>query len=170
MLVIMVLFSNIFCVAIVRMQRKKGQFTSSKASSDEVGSTSSSWSATGQDENMLETSWVSIHFSNLQVFFHPLVMMTIFPSSIYCFVSQRWYTTCFCCYLKFWAGITPSLKMLIESLCYKVTFFSLFSTEMVDILYSYDFLWCFVQLYTLRNQFQVHSNDASWTSWSKNSL
>ncbi|KAJ9159209.1 hypothetical protein P3X46_024730 [Hevea brasiliensis] len=43
----------------LRMQRKKGQFTSSKASSDEAGSASSGWSATqgsGQDDNMLETS------------------------------------------------------------------------------------------------------------------
>lgn len=42
----------------LRMQRKKGQFTSSKASSDEAGSASSGWSATpasGQDESMLET-------------------------------------------------------------------------------------------------------------------
>ncbi|GMN58362.1 hypothetical protein TIFTF001_027467 [Ficus carica] len=43
----------------MRMQRKKGQFTSSKTSPEELGSASSVWSATpvsGQDENMQETS------------------------------------------------------------------------------------------------------------------
>ncbi|PON71822.1 GATA transcription factor [Parasponia andersonii] len=43
----------------MRMQRKKGQFTSSKASSDEVGSASSVWSGTqgsGQDDGTQETS------------------------------------------------------------------------------------------------------------------
>ncbi|XP_021291024.1 GATA transcription factor 28-like [Herrania umbratica] len=43
----------------LRMQRKKGQFTSSKAISDEVASASSGWSVTpgsGQDESMEETS------------------------------------------------------------------------------------------------------------------
>ncbi|KAB1206684.1 GATA transcription factor 24 [Morella rubra] len=43
----------------LRMQRKKGQFTSSKAISDEVGSDSSVYSATqgaGQDDSMQETS------------------------------------------------------------------------------------------------------------------
>lgn len=47
---------NIGCF---RMQRKKGQFTSSKTSPEELGSASSVWSATpgsGQDENMQETS------------------------------------------------------------------------------------------------------------------
>ncbi|XP_037491172.1 GATA transcription factor 28 isoform X3 [Jatropha curcas] len=42
----------------LRMQRKKGQFTSAKANSDEAGSASSGWSATqgsGLDESMLET-------------------------------------------------------------------------------------------------------------------
>ncbi|GMI83750.1 ZIM LIKE 1, GATA TRANSCRIPTION FACTOR 24, ZIM-like 1 [Hibiscus trionum] len=42
----------------LRMQRKKGQFTSSKAISDEVASASSGWNGTpgsGQDENMQET-------------------------------------------------------------------------------------------------------------------
>ncbi|XP_022744765.1 GATA transcription factor 24-like isoform X2 [Durio zibethinus] len=41
----------------LRMQRKKGQFTSSKVISDEVASASSGWSGTGsgQDENMQET-------------------------------------------------------------------------------------------------------------------
>lgn len=38
----------------LRMQRKKGQFTSSKASPDEVVSASSSWNS-GQDESMQET-------------------------------------------------------------------------------------------------------------------
>lgn len=41
-----------------RMQRKKGQFTSSKASSDDGGPASST-QASGQDESMRETSWVS---------------------------------------------------------------------------------------------------------------
>ncbi|EXC32989.1 GATA transcription factor 28 [Morus notabilis] len=43
----------------MRMQRKKGQFTSAKTSSEELGSASSVWNATpgsGQDENMQETS------------------------------------------------------------------------------------------------------------------
>ncbi|MBA0843101.1 hypothetical protein Goarm_000317 [Gossypium armourianum] len=42
----------------LRMQRKKGQFTSAKAISDEVASASSGWSGTpgsGQDESMQET-------------------------------------------------------------------------------------------------------------------
>ncbi|XP_065870317.1 GATA transcription factor 28-like [Euphorbia lathyris] len=42
----------------LRMQRKKGQFTSSKANSDEAVSASSGWSGTqgsGQDDSMLET-------------------------------------------------------------------------------------------------------------------
>ncbi|KAG8645836.1 hypothetical protein MANES_10G097400v8 [Manihot esculenta] len=42
----------------LRMQRKKGQFTSSKASSDEAGLASSGWSATqgsGQDDSIVET-------------------------------------------------------------------------------------------------------------------
>lgn len=45
---------NIFMCCYIRMQRKKGQFTSSKASSDEVGGgASSDWNAahgSGQDE------------------------------------------------------------------------------------------------------------------------
>ncbi|XP_002522687.2 GATA transcription factor 24 [Ricinus communis] len=43
----------------LRMQRKKGQFTSSKNSSDEMGSGSSLWSGpqgSGQDESLMETS------------------------------------------------------------------------------------------------------------------
>ncbi|OMO85252.1 Zinc finger, GATA-type [Corchorus capsularis] len=43
----------------LRMQRKKGQFTSSKAISDEVASASSGWSGTpgsGHDDSMQETS------------------------------------------------------------------------------------------------------------------
>lgn len=41
------------------MQRKKGQFTSSKANSDGAGAASSGWNVTqgsGQDDSMLETS------------------------------------------------------------------------------------------------------------------
>ena len=48
-------------VAIIRMQRKKGQFTSSKAISEELGSDSSVYSTTqgsGQDDSMQETMWV----------------------------------------------------------------------------------------------------------------
>ncbi|KAJ0078448.1 hypothetical protein Patl1_37106 [Pistacia atlantica] len=40
----------------LRMQRKKGQFTSAKASSDEVGSTSSGWNGAGPDESAQEIS------------------------------------------------------------------------------------------------------------------
>ncbi|OAY45210.1 GATA transcription factor 28 isoform X2 [Manihot esculenta] len=43
----------------LRMQRKKGQFTSSKANSDGAGAASSGWNVTqgsGQDDSMLETS------------------------------------------------------------------------------------------------------------------
>ena len=50
------LSSNI--LVTVRMQRKKGQFTSSKANSDDGGSVSSGCSGmqgSGQDESMLET-------------------------------------------------------------------------------------------------------------------
>lgn len=50
------------------MQRKKGQFTSSKAISDELGPDSSVYSAmqgSGQDDSMQETSWVLIYHSNV---------------------------------------------------------------------------------------------------------
>ena len=55
-----VTWAIVYCIliTIVRMQRKKGQFASSKASSDEVGSASSGWSAAqgpGVDESMVET-------------------------------------------------------------------------------------------------------------------
>lgn len=44
-------------------------------------------------------------------------------------------------------------------------------TEILSILPSlYDFFWWFVQMYSLWNQFKVHTNDASWASWSKNPL
>lgn len=59
----------IYICVFHRMQRKKGQFTSSKAVSDEVGSASSDWNGnSGQDEQ--ETSWVSSHFVITLVFFN----------------------------------------------------------------------------------------------------
>lgn len=95
-------FSCFIC-GYVRMQRKKGQFTSSKAISDEVGSDSSVHNATqgsGQDDGLQETSWVLIFvFECISNFFSILwTIKWFYLSPAYWLFHLRWYK----CSLNFW--------------------------------------------------------------------
>lgn len=60
----------------VRMQRKKGQFTSSKSISDDVGSSSSDYNPmAGQEEQ--ETMWASIYHISIHTPHHTLVNLVL---------------------------------------------------------------------------------------------
>lgn len=79
-------------IGYARMQRKKGQFTSSKVSSEDAGSASSDYNATqgsGQDD-MQETLWV-IFCSNDPGTCFSYILTTAFPLG-------GWYTTCIHCH------------------------------------------------------------------------
>lgn len=77
----------------VRMQRKKGQFTSSKAISEDSGSGSLEWNAgSGQEEQ--ETSWVSISLLNVFFLFLSFIQLSLWGSFLPIYKSFT-LVTCF---------------------------------------------------------------------------
>lgn len=126
-----------------RMQRKKGQFTSSKSVLDEPGSCSADWNGNpGQEEP--ETSWVPLYYISLWFVFFVWWSLMAFM------LPARYFNDLSCLWIDVWSGYL--LSLLLD-----------------DFLWNTSHAR-FQQMYTLWDQLKSHSYDATWTRRAKNFL